>query len=203
MVCTVVPALALIAAMSLLTDVNLGLRYILPALPLLFVAAGAWVKGAAFRRRGVRWLTAGLIGAALLSTGAQFPHYIGAFNVLAGGPQNGHQWLAHSNLDWGQDLPLLQEYMENEQIEEVDLAYYGRVPPEAYGIQFRPAPLSPEPGRVTAISANYALGLPYLLYVPGEEGLVWMPPHAFSSYAEHTPTRVLGRSLYLYDWRER
>lgn len=34
-------------------------------------------------------------------------HQLVYFNELAGGPENGHEHLFHSNLNWGQDLLIL------------------------------------------------------------------------------------------------
>ncbi len=53
------------------------------------------------------------VAAALLatvgSTLSVYPHQLAYFNELAGGPENGHRHLLHSNLDWGQDWILLVE----------------------------------------------------------------------------------------------
>ena len=52
----------------------------------------------------------------LLATAASslrvVPHQLAYFNELAGGPENGHAHLTHSNLDWGQDLLFLKEWMD-------------------------------------------------------------------------------------------
>lgn len=48
-----------------------------------------------------------LIVLALLATIAStlrvYPHQLAYFNEAAGGPQNGHKHLLHSNFNWGQD----------------------------------------------------------------------------------------------------
>jgi hypothetical protein len=60
---------------------------------------------------GIRAFT---IATALLATIAStlrvYPHQLAYFNELAGGPENGHRHLLHSNLDWGQDLLLVKEW---------------------------------------------------------------------------------------------
>ena len=38
--------------------------------------------------------------------------------------------LLDSNLDWGQDLITLRDYMRRGNIDHVDLAYFGRVDPQ-------------------------------------------------------------------------
>lgn len=40
------------------------------------------------------------------------PHYTSYFNLSAGGPSNGWKWLAFSNVEWGQDLLMLADWIE-------------------------------------------------------------------------------------------
>ena len=94
-----------LAAISLLTDICLGIRYILPVFPFVYVTTGkvapwAWGLGKTARR----WALGG-IGVALaglgLATATIHPHYLAYFNQVAGGPDRGSAHLIDSNLDWG------------------------------------------------------------------------------------------------------
>ena len=60
--------------------------------------------------------------------------------MLAGSWPNWSNILVDSNLDWGQDLPALRAKMDELGIETVNLAYFGKGVPEAYGIRYRPLP---------------------------------------------------------------
>ena len=80
----------------------------------------------------VAWL---VIGTLLI-----FPHQEAYFNPLAGPWQNWSSILVDSNLDWGQDLPALKQVMEARGIDSVNLAYFGKAVPEAYGVNYRPLP---------------------------------------------------------------
>jgi hypothetical protein len=94
-----VPVAFLLAYLSLALGLQLGLRYLLPALPFLFVFTArvtAWRPAAAA-------IIALLAGWTAISSLAAHPRYIPYFNELIGGPRNGYHWLADSNLDWGQD----------------------------------------------------------------------------------------------------
>ncbi len=55
------------------------------------------------------------VATALLATTAStlsvYPHQFAYFNELAGGPENGHKHLLHSNLDWGQDFLSLKAFL--------------------------------------------------------------------------------------------
>jgi hypothetical protein len=71
-----------------------------------------------------------LIGCALLATIAStlrvYPHQLAYFNEAAGGPQNGHRHLLHSNLDLGQDFLNLKNRVDCGQ-ESFQVPFYSRV----------------------------------------------------------------------------
>jgi hypothetical protein len=67
------------------------------------------------------------------------PHYLAYFNQLAGGPSQGYKHLADSSLDWGQDLPALKQWLDDQGLQpaggtRVYLSYFGTGRPEYYGI---------------------------------------------------------------------
>ncbi|MEO6323352.1 MAG: hypothetical protein ABIT01_18025, partial [Thermoanaerobaculia bacterium] len=54
------------------------------------------------------------------------PHELSFFNVLAGGPAHGAEWLNDSNLDWGQDLIRLSLELDRRRPAEfATVAYFG------------------------------------------------------------------------------
>jgi hypothetical protein len=138
-----IPVLFLLLYFSLFFRLGIGVRYILPVFPFLFVFAG---RVAAFRPSpaGSCWQPVRL-GALLLWLAAAslsvHPLYLGYFNEIAGGPANGWRWLLDSNLDWGQD----DEYVRN--------VYAPRSP-----VPVLINPRGPTPGRI-AVSLNRVIGL--------------------------------------------
>ena len=54
-----------------------------------------------------------------------FPHYLPYFNEFIGGPDNGHKYLADSNIDWGQDLKLFDDYIDKNSISDFYISYWG------------------------------------------------------------------------------
>jgi len=158
-----VPAFVLLV-MSVFTNINLGLRYVLPIFPFVFIAAGKlspWAAGAA--SAGARRAAWGLIGLGLSATAAAtasiHPHYLAYFNAASGGPAGGDRHLIDSNIDWGQDLVGLRRWLaENAPGERVGLAYFGQINPRIFeargeGIDwFLPPPL---PGTMTVLPARY------------------------------------------------
>jgi 4-amino-4-deoxy-L-arabinose transferase-like glycosyltransferase len=103
-----VPVAFLLAYLSLAFELQIGLRYFLPALPFLLVFAG---RVAAWRPPGW-WWRAGVVALAAWTAASSWsvhPYYLPFFNELVGGPRNGYHWLADSNLDWGQDNDYVRE----------------------------------------------------------------------------------------------
>jgi Dolichyl-phosphate-mannose-protein mannosyltransferase len=103
-----VPAAFLLAYLSFAFELQIGLRYLLPAFPFLFVFAG---RAAAWRPPASAFgiLVALLAGWTAGSSWSVHPHYIPYFNELIGDRRNGYRWLIASNLDWGQDDRYVRE----------------------------------------------------------------------------------------------
>jgi hypothetical protein len=94
--------------------INIGVRHVLPVVPILVVFAAragalAWTIG---RQAARRWALRSLVIACLLGNvaGAAWthPHWLGDFNVLVGGPEGGHE-ISMIGEDWGQDVHDLAE----------------------------------------------------------------------------------------------
>jgi hypothetical protein len=135
-----VPAVVLFV-MSIFTNINLGLRYVLPIFPFLFISTGKLIpwasglKGTRTRRTAELFVgasTVGTIAAALTIA----PHYLAYFNWASGGPANGSAHLIDSNLDWGQDLVGLRRWMAaNAPNERIGLAYFGQINPNIFRLR--------------------------------------------------------------------
>ena len=111
-----VPAVVLFV-MSIFTNINLGLRYVLPVFPFLFISAGKlvpWATG--ITSRTARAAALAFLALSLFATAAAtvaiHPHYLAYFNAVSGGPDRGASHLIDSNLDWGQDLVGLRRWLE-------------------------------------------------------------------------------------------
>lgn len=183
----------LLAFFSLAGHKNLGVRYVLFVEPLLAVVASGLVGSGSSRlgRAAVAGALVGMLGTAL----ATWPHSLAYFNLLAGGPEGGHRVLLDSNLDWGQDLLELRRFEDERGIESVDLAHDGKVPPDVYGVRWRPLGTEPR-GRFVAISANLLWGRPYFVNGPD----VWLEdPDAYAPWRTLEPVAILGHTVYVFD----
>jgi 4-amino-4-deoxy-L-arabinose transferase-like glycosyltransferase len=119
-----------------LNTLNIGNRHILPIYPFLIVFA-AKVARVFEEQRPRLWASAYSLLLAWYIAGTLFlyPHFLAYFNEIAGGPNKGYEWLADSNIDWGQDLKGLAEYLRQRPAEPLYLAYFGSARPEYYGLQ--------------------------------------------------------------------
>ncbi len=171
----IVPVVFLGLYFSLFFRLGIGLRYLLPVFPFLFVFAGrvaAFRPPPAWRRRWAVALGVLLLWLAAASLSVH-PLYIGYFNEIAGGPANGWRWLLDSNLDWGQD---------NDYVRDV-YAAHSPVP-----VLINPS--GPTAGRV-AVSLNHVIGLD-----PGiAERYAWLRDHFH-------PSARLRQSWWVFDVTE-
>jgi len=186
----------LLVALASFSRMQLGVRYVLPVLPLLYLFAAQCGQTADWpRRRAVAVAVA--IGAVLsVASLRHHPHHLAYFNELAGGPQLGRWHLLDSNLDWGQDLDRLAAYLHARSVDEVGLAYFGTVPPAARGIRYRLPPATPMPGWY-AISVNLVMGRPYAVRAP-DGHLVSLGLDALGYFRFFEPVAHIGYSIDVF-----
>jgi hypothetical protein len=126
--------------MSFLTDINLGVRYVLPIAPYVFIATGKvvpWVEGASgFWRWLRRALAMAWLGLTVIAAVSIHPHYLAYFNAVSGGPDRAPAHLIDSNLDWGQDLVGLREWCRRTiPGQPIGLAYFGQINPSIFALR--------------------------------------------------------------------
>jgi hypothetical protein len=177
---------------------QIGIRYVLPTLPMLCILAGQSARWLGSVRRG-DWISRFVwivVLAAPLSLRFH-PHHLAYFNVLAGGPEGGRWRLVDSNLDWGQDLDGLKEYLDKHHVQDVGLAYYGTVPPVSIGTHSRRPPSRfPQPGWYV-ISANFLQGRPHV--IRDSDGLrTQVGLDEFGYFRFFEPVTTIGYSIYVY-----
>jgi len=107
-----VPALAILALVGSQTGFSAHTRYAIPALPLLLVWASKTARAVVLRRRAVAALTALALAWTVASSTFVYPHCLSYFNELAGGPKGGPRHVLGSNVDWGQDLFYLRDWLD-------------------------------------------------------------------------------------------
>jgi hypothetical protein len=131
------PAVVILFFVSSQTGFNHHSRYILHAMPFLYITIGRLFSKHGERGRIIApistpaspgcwgpwatslalplapWLAGGIaLTWSVASSLAIYPHSLSYFNELAGGPENGHAHLVDSNIDWGQDLLYLKAWID-------------------------------------------------------------------------------------------
>ena len=134
------PAFYLVVAMS--SRINYGVRHLLPIFPFLIVLISVAAWKLAERHRAVAAVVALLVIGHAASSLRAFPNYIPYANELWGGPAKTHELLADSNVDWGQGLVAMKQYIDRRQIKDCWFAYFGSliVDVSYYGIPCKPLP---------------------------------------------------------------
>jgi 4-amino-4-deoxy-L-arabinose transferase-like glycosyltransferase len=128
------PAVAVFAVTSWLAH-NIGLRYVLPVYPLLFVFVSR-LAGLLSLRRSFAFLGA-LLGTWYLGTAVWiYPDHLAYFNEAVGGPERGYEYLDDSNIDWGQDLKRVKPWLDRNGFEKVFLSTAFNTSPAYYGIRW-------------------------------------------------------------------
>ena len=198
---------------ALFSSVDIGYRHLLPMLPFVYIfvglqlcsdqyatdSAALWRRGT--RRINLRWIfVAGMVLWLVLGTALVYPFPLTYFNELVGGPSRGYLWLVDSNLDWGQNLWQLRDWMQDEGVERVYYSHFSPARPEVYevNVDWLPPhpravpfpPFDPDPG-VYAIGATTLQGA----YTPDV--------NTFAFFRGRSPDIVLGNALFVYRVPER
>lgn len=193
------PPLLLLAIASN-SNMQLGIRYILPALPFLYAFASQAVRWCRWRVSRLRTLAVALCLLAVPLGLRHHPEQLAYFNELSGGPDFGRWRLLDSNLDWGQDLRALREYLEQRPIPNLHLGYFGTVPPGEFGLEYVPPPSYATPGWY-AVSVNFVQGRPHWLRrADGSRQPV--DADEFAYLRDFRPVTTIGRSIDIYHLTE-
>ena len=190
------PVLVFLTVISANTGMNKHVRYAMPILPFLFVAAGR-LAALPWRRTGV--VLTLLVAANAASVLRVHPYYLSYFNEAAGGPVNGWKHLGSSNIDSGQGLIALKTWLDRYAPgRTVRLAYSAKQNPETLGISFRPAIVDgPTPG-LYAVGANYLIGTRSMRTNVGG-GLVDLKNGSLTWLRKFTPVATPGYCFFVYD----
>lgn len=119
-----IPTVFLLLSMG--SHLNLGWRHIMPIYPFIFVLAGVFTSRQFLSTAKYFIIIPIVLSGGMLATQAKtYPNEIGYFNSLIGGSKNGPAWLIDSNLDWGQGVLRLADFMSINNIHSIPFVYYG------------------------------------------------------------------------------
>jgi hypothetical protein len=133
---------------SMHSPLNIGIRHLMPTIPLIFIlAASVWKKwimrlnmssvsaiAHSFVASAIKYIVLILLLAWLvLETFFAAPYFLSYFNELGGGVWGGYHFVTDSNYDWGQDLLRLQSWVNaNPQVGKIAVDYFGGGDPHYY-----------------------------------------------------------------------
>jgi Dolichyl-phosphate-mannose-protein mannosyltransferase len=191
-------------AISMSSDMDIGVRHLLPVYPFLYVLVG----GAAMvlLDRDVRW---GLVLGALLcwqvvTSVRVSPAYMAYGNEAWGGPAKVDRYLGDANTDWGQQLKAVKAYLDERHITNCWFAYFpdGSIDPEDYGVHCKRLPTTdllywldvpmttpPVISGTVLISAGDLEGIEF-----GDGKL-----NPYDQFWRVKPTAVIQHSVYVFD----
>jgi len=110
---------------------NIGVRHLLPIFPFLYILVCYGLKNLVKRIKEVKSRKVVLFLSLILflwygiSSLLIYPHYFSYFNVLAGGPKSGYKLVSDGNIDLGQDLKRLANWVEKQEIKKIYVDYFG------------------------------------------------------------------------------
>jgi 4-amino-4-deoxy-L-arabinose transferase-like glycosyltransferase len=207
--------LVVLVLVSANTSMNKHLRYVLPAYPFLIVAAASpfafWASLSVYVRGSLLCLLLASVGSVLF----QYPHMLTYFNEAVGGPIGGHRYLSGSNVDLGQDLWRLRQWLEAHPDQRpLGLVYHNCVDARIAGLEFYAPPALPPTAtasldetanrRVGPQPGRFAVGVRYLQgsggRVPdGRGGFFPVPQGGYTYFKHFRPIAIVGNSFYIYD----
>ena len=140
---------AVILGIAMTSDINIGVRHVLPIYAPLAIAAAA-VR--------VRWLTYALGAWLVVGSALAHPDYLPWFNAFAG--REPHRVLGDSNLDWGQDVLRLVRIARDERIPAITTSLATAAPLDRIGLPPRTElqAMQPVHGWLAISELNIALG---------------------------------------------
>lgn len=195
------PPLLLLAGFIVGNSKNIGLRYLLPIYPFLFLLTGYAVLSLRPKIRTA--IVSSLCLWYAVSAVLTHPHHLAYFNESVGGSANGYRYLVDSNLDWGQDLKGLKRYMDEHGIEKIKLSYFGTVDPRLYDLNYEwlpsfmlpnlqpNTPVSLPTDGTIAISATNLVGVYMDQYGYGKDIFSWL--------RTRKPIAHIGHSILIYE----
>jgi 4-amino-4-deoxy-L-arabinose transferase-like glycosyltransferase len=127
---------------AMFTGLNIGARHILPMYPFLAVLIGGAVVALWRVRPAWQWAVLLLLGWHVVSSMRCYPVYLAYSNEAWGGPSQTSRYLTDSNVDWGQQLLSVKQYVDRNGIKDCWFAYFVQplIDYHAYGIPCRVLP---------------------------------------------------------------
>lgn len=187
---------------AILSDLNLGVRHILPLYPFMIVLAAAAGWRLAVHSRVGAAAVGGLVLFAAISSLHAYPSYLAYSNEAFGGPSNTYRVVTDANADWGQSLKWVKAYVDDHHLTDCWFDY--NVPfidPAYYKIQCKP--LLSAMGRYgmgPSAAVPNTIGGTILISATEAEGLLWGPDvlNPYEVFKQRRPDELIGNVVLVY-----
>jgi len=202
---------------SVLGNLNIGIRHILPIYPFVFILVSfgisKWLSElpdfefsqdpniakklfSFYGQKIVRYLAVFLLLFWYITSSlSSYPNFLSYFNETVAKDQ-GYKYVTDSNLDWGQSLKELTIFVKENNIEKLQLDYFGGGSPEYY-LKDKYIPYTSymgEPKGWFAVSAQLytlATGTPDETYQrKDQDSYIWL--------RDKEPTAIIGGSILIF-----
>ncbi|MDP3696977.1 MAG: glycosyltransferase family 39 protein [Candidatus Taylorbacteria bacterium] len=190
---------------SIRANLNIGVRHMMPVYGFTFILLSG---GLASIYRSIeskkKMLTAycllltALFGWYLYENLSVYPYYLTYFNQVAGGPSGGHRYVVDSNLDWGQDLKRLSDWVNENDVKKISLDYFGWADQSFYL----------KDNYVWIWRGKYTSAKDYLKENPGGGyiavsvsfymGSIEKPETSYAWLDDYKPITVIGNSIFVW-----
>lgn len=188
---------ALYAYVSITGNLNIGFRHLFPILPFMYILISKeiislWMRLHSKMRRAYSAIVIILLFWLVAETAFAYPNYLAYFNETIGGSKNGYKYVTDSNVDWGQDLKRLRDWVNENNIDKIRVDYFGGGDVSHYlgdrAIIWH-SDSGQEPGWY-AISATFLQNSLYYKITEGKLDYQWL--------RERTPYAQIGHSILIY-----
>jgi len=199
----VIPCIVYLAV-AMHSDLNIGIRHLLPVYAFLYVLLGGAAATLVHLNRRSSYALALLFLWQTVSSLQVAPAWMAYGNEAWGGPASVHKYLGDANDDWGQQLKSAKQYLDRRGVKDCWIAYFldGVVDPAYYGIPCKRLP--------TVVNSDW-LDLP--MDVPAEiDGPVLISDgilsgidygdgslNPYEQFRSLQPTAMIQYGLFVYD----
>lgn len=207
---------------SIRSPLNIGVRHILPTFPFVFILIAsqiaAWLKIKSGEktygfldaiRQFLKKLSGtpikySLVGTLIIwqavSVVSIYPSFLAYFNELIGGPQNGFFYVTDSNLDWGQDLKRLAQWVDKNHISKIYVDYFGGAVTSYYlDNKFLPWWGTRSPKNLNESGGWLAVSATFLQGGRGKPAPGFNEPTGYYRWLDNfKPVTTIGYSIFIY-----
>lgn len=187
---------------SMTSDLNIGVRHVLPVYPFAAVLAGACAWAIAKSSKVGMYAVAAALLFQMVSSLHTYPNYIPYGNEAFGGPDKSYRYLADSNVDWAQSLKQVSAYLGAHQITDCWIAHSGMNDDlSAAGIPCRPLPtgLAMLVGVPQAVIPTHISGV-VLVGAQDASGALWGEGdlNPYRQFQEGKPEAMVASAVLVY-----